>query len=109
MALISLSMRKNLTRFGVAAIVHTFQGQEGEMSFSHSLDRNKHARAIRIAIHDLGFWIGALFIGAQAASWSPEYRPYAIGVGVGMCLWMWGERYKDWKAIDFVETKQNPD
>ena len=74
------------------------------MPLSRSEELRLNACAIRIAIWDLGIWIGLLF--AVATLVGAEYRLVAVPVGVVMCILMARSKRHDWEKVVGMEERE---
>ena len=73
------------------------------------LDRAKHGKAIRVAIYDLGIFIGALYAAEKVAVFWPQYATLPITFAVGLWISLMFSRWTDWKSLEFLEQELDRD
>jgi hypothetical protein len=73
------------------------------------LDRLKNARAIREAIYDAAILIGAALLYDDVSKLWPQSGNYIFVVACGLWVGAVFQRYRDWKAISFLEQRLTED
>ena len=75
----------------------------------NEFDRAKHAKAIRVAIYEVGCAFIALFAADQAARFWPESPSFTLYVAAVAFIWLAVERYNDRKSLSFIEKRLEED
>ena len=73
------------------------------------LDRAKHGKAIRVAVYDLGIFIGALYGASKIEVMWPDLIWSAYIFAGGLWVGLITARTQDWKALTYLETRLDGD
>jgi len=75
----------------------------------NELHRADNAKAIRVAIYEVGMWGAAVFVAAKVAELWPNYEWFPLAMAVAMVVNLGVTRHRDWKAMEFLEEQLDRD